>query len=289
MQTLKAFQYIEPQTVSEATRALLSHGAKAKLLAGGVDLVPGMRQRQVQPEYVVSLRRIPGLDHITDNGEGLRIGALATLRTIEHSAAIRKDYLLLYEAIHQIASTQVKTMGTAVGNLCVGTPASDVAVALLALGARLKIINSSSERVIPLEDFFIGVKQVALQPGDIVTEVLLPACSRGTGGAFLKLVRTAPDIAKVNVAVNLAFSGNTCQDARIALGSVAPTPIRAKRAEEMLKGKPIDRQAMAEAGEAAAAGTRPITDIRSTAEYRREVSQVLVRRAIGSALERARG
>jgi len=286
---LKPFEYFEPETIEEATQILSQYGERARLLAGGVDLVPRVRRRLLMPECVVSLLRIPGLDYIKGNGaDGLKFGSLTSIRSLELSPLIQKDYLALYEAAHQIASVQVKTMGTAVGNLCVATPASDIAVALFALGARLRIAGASSERVIPIEDFFLGVGQTVLQPGEIVAEVLVPRPAAGTGQAFFKLVRTAADIAKVNAAVSLTVADGICQEARIALGSVAPVVIRAKKAEEVLRGKVIDQRMIEQAAAAAAEETRTITDIRSTAEYRREISRVLVKRATIKALERAK-
>lgn len=286
---LKSFEYFEPRTVEEVVRILFMYGGEAKVLAGGVDLVPKMRKRQIQPKCLVSIQRIPGIDYIASDGaEGLRIGALTSLRSIELSPAIQKDYELLHEAIHQIASIQVKNMGTAVGNLCVATPASDIALPLLVLGAKLRIVGLTQERNVPIEKFFIGVGQTVLQPSEIVTEVLLPSPPAATGGAFLKLVRTATDVAKVNVAVTVTVTDGICQDVKIALGSVAPTPIRANKAEEALKGKKLDQEAIAEAAETAAEETKPIDDIRSTAEYRKEVTKVLVRRAIEKASKRAK-
>lgn len=287
MLVLRPFEYFEPGMIGEAVRISFMYGDKAKVLAGGVDLIPRMRQRKIKPECVVSLQRIPGLDYIEGNGAGLRIGALTTLRSIELSPIIQRDYMILYEAIQGIASIQVKNMGTAVGNLCVATPASDVAPPLSVLGAKLRIASATPERIIPIENLFIGVNQTILQPGDIVTEILLPSLPAKTGCAFLKLVRTAADIAKVNVAVSVTITNNTCKEAKIALGSVAPTLIRAERAEEILRGKRLDQEVI-EAAAQAAEEAQPITDIRSTAEYRKEMTEVLVRRAIEKALERAR-
>lgn len=286
---LKPFRYFEPETIGEAAQILSKYGSRAELLAGGVDLIPRMRRRLLLPEYVISLLSIPGLDYIRGNGvDGLKFGPLTSIHSLELSPAVKKSYLALYEAAHQIASVQVKAMGSAVGNLCVATPASDIAVALFALGARLKIAGTSSERVIPVEDFFLGVGQTILQPGEIVTEVSIPRPAMGTGQASLKLVRTTADIAKVNVAVSVTVADGVCRDARIALGSVAPTTMRAKKAEQVLKGKVIDQRITEEAAAVAAGETRTITDLRSTAEYRREASRVLVKRAISKALERAK-
>lgn len=287
-QPLKPFDYFEPTTIEEATQILSKYGTKAKVLAGGVDLVARMRRRQVQPQYVLSILSIPGLDYIQSDKAGLRFGALTTIRSIELSPIVEKDYAVLYEAASQIASVQVKTMGTAVGNLCVATPASDIASALYALGAKLRIVGPASERIIPIENFFVGVNQTVLEPGEIVAEVILPSPAPQTGGAFFKLVRTASDIAKVNVAVSLTVTDNTCRDAKIALGSVAPTVFRATQAEEALKDSTLEPKVVEEAAQLAAQEAKPITDLRSTVEYRGEMVRVLVRRAVEKAMTKAR-
>ncbi len=288
--TMRPFELLEPNTVDEAVGNLSSYGDKAKVLAGGIDLLAKMRRWQMKPECLVSIRRIPGLDYLESNGGSrLSIGPLTTLRSIELSPAIQKDWAILYEAAHQIASIQVKTMGTVAGNLCVATPASDLAPALLVLGAELKIAGPTSEKTVPMENFFIPVCQNILQPDEIVTEISVPKIPAGTGGSFLKLAHTAACIAKINVAATVTVANDgTCKDARIALGAVAPCVIRAGRAEEILKGKKLDQETIARAAEAAAEEATPITDLRSTAEYRKEMVAVLTRRAIKEASERAR-
>lgn len=284
---LSPFEYLEPKTAEEAIRFLSDYNKRAKVLAGGVDLVDRMRRRDIGPEYVVSLRSIPGLDRVEGNEtKGLRIGALVTLRSVERCATIRRHYVSLWEAVHQIAPMQVKTMGTMVGNLCVATPASDVAVALLALGAELRILDPAGERIVPIENFFVGVHQTILQPSEIVVEVLLPSLPPATAGAFMNLVRAAADISKVSTAVTLTAGSNICRDIRIAVGAVAPTVVRAKQAEETLKEQKLEQKLIEAAAEAAAREVRPITDIRSTAEYRKEMTKVLVRRTIEKAWER---
>lgn len=289
MRGLKPFEYIEPQTVEEASRLLSGYGDRGVLFAGGVDLIPRMRNRKIKPEYVVNIGKIPGLDYIKGSGkDGLKIGALTSIRSVELSPAVRKDYMILYEATHQLTSVQVKAMGTLAGNLCVGTPASDMAACLIALGAELRIAGSGGDKTVPLENFYAGVGQTILKPGEIVTEILLPPVKAGTGGGFLNLVRTAADIAKVNAAVIITVADGTCREARIALGAVAPTVFRAKKAEDILKGQKLDSKVIEAAGKAAAEETKPITDLRSTAEYRRDVTRVLVIRALNRALERAK-
>jgi len=286
---LKPFELFEPRTVEETLRLLSMYGAKAKVMAGGVDLVMKMRLRQLLPEYVVSVQGIPGLDYVEGDGErGLRIGALATLREIELSSVVQREYGVLYEGIKSIHTLQVKIMGTAVGNLCVATPASDVATPLFVLGAKLKIAGTTPEKVVPIEDFYIAVGKTVLEPNEIVTEIVVPSTPAGAGGAFLKLGKTKVDIPKVNVAVMVAVTDNTCREAKIALGSVAPTVIRATKAEEALAGGKLEDKIIARAAEAAAEEAKPITDVRSTAEYRKEIVRVLVKDAIEKAVERAK-
>jgi aerobic carbon-monoxide dehydrogenase medium subunit len=284
---LLPFEYFEPATLKEVVEKV--DGQKARVLAGGVDLVLKMRLRQILPETVVSLQKVPGLDYVQGNGIGLQFGAMATLNQVEHSPEVREKWPLLAEAISRIVSVQTKAMGTAVGNLCVGTPASDVAPALLAMGARLRIMGAGGEREIPIEDFFLDVGKTALKPHEIVAAVLVPNTPAGSGSAFMKLSKTAEDIAKVNAAVLVTLSGGKCLDARIALGSVAPTVLRAVKAEKGLKGRGVNEETIAEASAAAAEAACPISDIRSTAQYRKEMVRVLVKDALERAAARARG
>jgi len=286
--TLKPFEYLEPKSLEEAVSNLSKYGKKAKVYAAGIDLVPRMRKRQIHPECIVNIEKIAGLDKIEETDEGLNIGSLSTLRTIELSPLVRKNYMVLYEAIHSIASVLVKEQGTAVGNLCVATPASDVAPALIASNASLKIAGTSGNKVIFLENFYAGVGKTVLEPSDIVVAIILPKSPANTGGAFSKLVRTAADIAKINVAVTMTMADNTCKDLRIVLGSVAPTVFRAKKAEEILLGRRVDQNLIEDAASEAAGETKPISDLRSTAEYRKDTARVLVKRTLEEALKRAR-
>jgi carbon-monoxide dehydrogenase medium subunit len=277
---LKPFEFLDPKTIDEANQILSTYGNSAKVLAGGVDLVARIRRRLVQPKYVVSILNIPELDYIEGDKAGLKIGALTTLRSIECSLPVQENYAVLYQAVYQIASVQVKAMGTAVGNLCVATPASDVAVALMSLAAKLRIAGYHSERIIPIDNFFIGVNQTILKPGEIVTEILVPGHTLKTGSAFARMVRTAADVSKVNVAVTTTMISGRFEETRIALGAVAPKVIRATKAEGILNGQRPGKEVIAEAALAAIEEIEPITDIRSTAEYRKEMVKVLVRQAI---------
>lgn len=286
---LNYFEYFEPTVIGEALRLLSKYGAEAKPMAGGVDLVLKMRLRQLTPKYVISLQRLPGLDYIDGgNGIDLRFGALVTLRSIELSPIIRKEWALLYDAVHQISSVQVKTMGTVVGNLCVATPASDIAPVLFVLGAKVKTAGVAPEKVIPVEHLFVAVGKTIMEPHEIITEILVPRLPARTGGAFMKLAKTADDIAKVNVAVTVTVANGRCSKVKIALGSVAPTPIRAIKAEETLMGQKLDESAIVRAAEAAAESVNPITDVRSTATYRKKMVKVLIKDALEKAVTRAK-
>lgn len=285
---IRPFELFEPTTIEEAVRTLFTYGNRAKVLAGGVDLVLKMRRRELAPEYVVSLKGISNLDVIEgDGGTGVSIGALATLRSLELSP-IAREYQALWEGVSSISSIQIKNMGTVVGNLCAATPATDVAPPLFVFGANLKVVSVDGERVVPIEEFYITVDKTVLAPHEIVTEITVPAVPRGAGSAFLRVAKTGADIPKVNAAVMVAIDDGRCQDARIALGSVAPTVIRATRAEEILKGEKADESAILRAAEMASEEARPITDIRSTAEYRRTMVRVLVRDALEKAVARAK-
>ena len=283
---LLPFEFFEPKTVDEAVRLLDT--ANSKVMAGGVDLVLKMRLRLTLPDAVIGLQKIPGLDYIESNPAGLRFGALASIRQIELSPLVRKNWRVLNEAVQQIASVQTKTMGTVVGNLCVATPASDIAPPLFVLGAKVKIVGLSHEKLVPIENFFVAVGKTILEPNEIVTEIFVPGMPAGTGSAFLKAAKTADDIAKVNAAVMVSVTDKICTNARIALGSVAPTPIRVTEAEQALKGQKLDETMFAKAAEAAADAVKPISDIRSTAEYRKEMVRVLIKDALAKAAANAK-
>lgn len=282
---LLPFEFLEPTTVEDVVE--LADGQKARVLAGGVNLVLRMRLRKLVPEKVISIRKVPDLDYVEGSRLGLRFGALATLRQVERSAVVKEGWPLLAQAIGSIVSVQTKAMGTVVGNLCVGTPASDVASALYAMGAGVKIRGVDGEREIPIEEFFVNVNRTCLGSHEVVMEISVPKLRPGSGSAFLKLSKTADDIAKVNVAVSVTIAGGECTDAKIALGSVARTPLRATRAEESLRGKELTQKVIAEAAASAAEDACPRTSCRSTAEYRREMVRVLVKDALETAAGRA--
>jgi len=284
------FEYFESRTVEEAARVLSHYGKKARILAGGIDLIPKMQKGEIETESVVNIQKIPGLDYIEcDEREGLTFGAMTKLHSIEASKIIQNQYPILYEAVHQITSVQTKFMGTAVGNLCVATPASDVATSLFALGARLKVTGVNGKREEPIEKFYIDYHQTSLKQGEMVTGVVLPHPFPGTGTAFLNLLRTRADIAKISVAVAIVVQNGICREARIGIGAAAPTVFRAAKAEALCIGQRITPEVINRVADMAAGETKPITDLRSTAEYRREMARVLVKRALEKAWEMGKG
>jgi carbon-monoxide dehydrogenase medium subunit len=273
--------------VDEAVSFLAECGKESKILAGGTDLIVMMRGRDLTPKSIIDIKGISTLDYITQKDGVLKIGALATIRSVELSPVVKERYLSLYEATQQMATIQVKSMSTVVGNICRASPAADTVPPLLVLEAHVGVIGPAGIRNVPLDQFFAGPGKTVLSFNELVSEVQVPGLKPGSGTAFLRLTRVAADLAKVNVAVALTIKDRICKDAKIALGAVAPTPIRARKAEEFLCGKVLEGDVVEEGARIAVDETRPISDVRSTAEYRNEVSRVLVRRAIWKSYERA--
>lgn len=287
--TMPTFEhYFQPETVTEAMSLLVRYGEEAKILAGGTDLLVLMRSRSVVPKCVVDITGLPGLDYIKkEKTDTLKIGALATLRAVELSDLVKEEYPLLNEAVTRMANTQIRNMATVVGNICRASPSADTAPPLLALEASVEISGPDESRIVPLESFFTGPGETILKPSEMVTEILVPKLRTNTGTAFLRATRVAADLAKVSAASVVMVEDGTCKVARIALGGVAPTPIRARNSEDLLMGNKLDDRVIEEAASLAVEESKPISDVRSTEEYRREICKVLVSRAIKTSLERA--
>lgn len=282
------FEYFEPKTIEEAVLLLATHGEKAKVVAGGTDLLVQMKMERLHPKYLISIAKIPALHYIIEEN-GLRIGTLTPFREVERSLTIKNKYVALAEAARSVSSVQIKNMGTLGGNLCHGSPAADSAPPMIAFGARVKLVGASHERMIPLEDFFLGPGETVLISGELLVEVQVPELSGQTGSAFLKMARVSADLAKVNVAVVITRESSFCKECRIVLGAVAKTPLRAQKAEEILKEGRFGANLVKQVSHVASEEIRPITDIRSDAWYRKEVSKILVRDAIELAWRRAGG
>jgi aerobic carbon-monoxide dehydrogenase medium subunit len=289
---LPSFEYHAPASIQEALECLSQCAGKAKVLAGGTDLLVSMKKREKVPEHLINLKGIEGLNAIRyDARKGLAIGGLTTVGDIERSQIVREKFGALWDAVNIMAAPQVRNLGTIGGNLCSAVPSADTAPPLIALGASVRLLGTKGERSVPVESFFKGPGESVLKADEILVEVLVPNPPENSGGAYFKLMRrNAMDLALVGAAVFLRINKEkkVCQEARIALGAVAPTPMRALKAEHVLVGKEVDDKIAEEAGNKARLEARPITDIRASEAYRRDMVGVLTKRAIMAALDRTR-
>lgn len=278
------FEHLQPKTIREACLLLSRYKEKARVFAGGTDLIILKKSGQVSLQYMIDIKSMPNLNYVHHvDGEDLKIGALATIHDIESSTVIRVRFPALASAAQQMGSPQIRNMATIGGNICRAAPSADMAPPLIGLGARVKITSLGMERTIDIERFFLGPGETALRSNEILTEIQIPTPSINTGGAYLKwMPKTQRSIAVIGVAVVVSMDSDRSSivDAKIVLGAVAPTPVRAFKAEGIIMGKVIEDKLMDEAAEAASMEAKPITDIRGTAEYRRNMVKVLVRRAI---------
>ena len=284
---LPQFEYLAPETIGEACNLLLELGSTAKVMAGATDLIPPMKDKVISPEYIIDLKKIPDMDYLEyDEKEGLKIGALTTLRTIETSPLVKEKNPAIAHAAKVVASTQIRTKGTMAGNICNASPSCDTAPNLLAQDAKILVQGPNKDRVIKIQDFFLGVKKTSLEPGEIVTGIIIPPLAENEGAAYIKhAVRKAMDLAIIGVAVKIKVEDGICTDARIALGAVAATPIRAPKAEQALIGKALTDETIVKASEEAMDSCHPISDIRASAEYRKDMIRVFTKRAIKQAME----
>ncbi len=285
---LPRFEYFSPKTVEEACSLLDRYGREARLLAGGTDLLVAMKKGKEAPRYLIGIKALSDLDFIEYDGELLRIGALATLQSVADAPIIEEKFGLLATACKKVGTPQVRNMGTLVGNICNAGPSQDTAPSLLVLKARLKVVSSNGERVLPLDDFFRGPFETALEDGEMVTEVQIPTPPPRSAGCYRWMTkRTEVDETLVGVAVLVVAdpTHERCEEARIALCSVAPTPFRARRAEALLRGKEISEGLLEEVGRTAAEETRP----RGRAEYRKLLTSILVKKALTEAWENLKG
>lgn len=280
---MRRFDYLEPETVEEASALLRERGEKAALLAGGTDLLVKLQEDKYQAEALISLSGIPGLDVVRfDQRDCLALGAMVTLAQAASHPDIRGSFPLLADACLKIGSQQIRNMGTVGGNLCNASPAADLAPALLVLGAQAQVIGTGGRRLIPLDHFFLGPGKTALTDGEILERLLIPIGP--PSGIYLKhTIRKAMDLPIVGIAVLLKMEDSVCREARVALGAVAPTPLRAPSVERFLKGQRLTHELLEQAGHLALQAISPISDIRASAEYRREMVRVLTKRAIRQA------
>jgi carbon-monoxide dehydrogenase medium subunit len=282
MKRTEPVEFYQPTTLQDASRLIKENGSGGRFLAGGTDLVIAMKEKGLVPKYIVDLKRIAGLTGIREIADGaIALGALTTMREIEISPLINRKYPFLAQSAAEVGSIQIRNRATVGGNMANATPSADVAPALIALNARVKIVDSDGERVLALEDFFRGPGQTVMSSDEILTEITIPKSGETLVGDYIKFSpREMMDLAYVGIAVAYSRDGGKCTGVRIVLGAVAPTPIRARKAEALLEGQELTEALAERAGAIAATEAKPISDVRSTADYRRAMVAAMTKRAL---------
>ncbi|MBI3049394.1 MAG: xanthine dehydrogenase family protein subunit M [Acidobacteria bacterium] len=285
----KSFEYFSPGSLSEVLSLLRKYKDDARLLAGGHSLIPLMKLRLVSPKYVIDLRKIPNLSYVREKGGKLLIGAMTTHRQIATSPLIRSKSEILAETAEVIGDPQVRNLGTIGGSIAHADPAGDYLPTLLAAGGQLKAISVRGQKTFKAEDFFHDMFTTALKQDEILTEISVPIAPALSGGTYLKLERKSGDFAVVGVAVQLTLDeSNVCNRVKIALGAVGPTVIRAFEAENVLRANTVDDALINEAAKRTSDASEPISDLRGSAEYKKEMVRVFTQRALVKARDRAR-
>jgi carbon-monoxide dehydrogenase medium subunit len=283
-----SFEYLRPKTIPEAVAMLQQHGDEAKILSGGQSLIPMMKLRLARPGYLIDINRLPGLSYVKEESGYLKIGGLTREAELEASPLVRSKYAILLDTAHVIADPQVRNLATVGGNLAHGDPANDHPATMVALGAQVVATGPKGERVIPIENFFLSLFSTALQHEEILTEIRIPVPPPRSGGAYFKLERKVGDFATVAVAAQLTLDDKgACQKVGIALTNVGPTPVKARKAEEFLRGKKLDAATIGQAAQLAADESTPSADLRGPVEYKRGLVKELTKRALSRALDRA--
>jgi carbon-monoxide dehydrogenase medium subunit len=283
------FAYLRPTSLKEALTMLKEH-PDARILAGGTNVLVDMKLEQTKPAKVMDITHIPGLSGIAEESSGVRIGAATPIRALSTSGLLWTSCTALAEAAAAFGSTQIAMRGTIGGNVCNGSPASDTVPALLAFGAEAILASAQGERVVPVGDLLVGPGKVRLRDGELLVAVRLPKSVGNAGSAFLKISRVRADLAKVNVAVRLTRDeAGRCATARIELGSVGPTVLRARKAELLLTKEAITEDRLLAAAQSVTGDIQPIDDVRSTAEYRRRAAVALVHDCVELAWARCAG
>jgi aerobic carbon-monoxide dehydrogenase medium subunit len=283
--------YFEPKTVNEALSLLAKYGEQAKVIAGGTDVMVDIKYKE-EPGCLVNIKKIPGLGTIQENGGSLRIGPLVTIHEMETNNLVRDRLPVLWESCHQFASLQIRNTATIGGNICRASPSGETLAPLLVLEAKAKLAFSEGEKTEAFASFFQGPGKSSIGSKGLLTEIDVPYPAQGSRGVYLKhAVRGAMDIAMVGVAVLVTpdASKDNVEDARIGLGAVAPTPVRASKTEALLRGKPLTAALVKEAAATAAAESSPISDQRSSGEYRRWIVEALTRRGLEQSWKAATG
>ena len=280
------FEYHAPTSLDQVFDLLDKYGDDSRVMAGGTALVIQMKQRLSQPGHVIGMRRVGSLNAIESTPEGLRIGALCTQRQIENSELVGKELPLVADTFRKVATPRIRNMATIGGGLVNGDPNQDPPPSLIALGASAVMTSKSGDRVVLLEEFFIDYYETDVQPGEILTSVMVPHAPAGSGSIYLKfLPRPADDYGTVNVAAVVSKEQDgTCKDVRIVLGAAGVTPIRAKDAEDALRGKPLTDENIRAAAALVKDAVDPLEDFRGSAEYKTDMAEVFARRAVEQAM-----
>jgi len=282
---IKKFEYFWPETVEEVFPILQEFGGKAKVLAGGTDILPMMKLRVLQPDYIISLRKIPELDYIVTENGVLRIGAMTPISTLLDSDVINRNCYSLHDALKVFGTPQIRNMATIGGNICRSSPSSDTVPPLMSFSSMVKLIGEKEERILPLVDFFTGSGKNELND-EILAEIIVPISESQNHTSFIKITRNSSDLAKVNCAVKITLKAGKRRDIKIVLGAVADRAIRAKNVESVLKGSEITDELVGRASQNVVRDIDPISDVRSTTEYRSHVSQIIVKRGVMRAIKR---
>jgi carbon-monoxide dehydrogenase medium subunit len=282
------FDYRRPGSLEEAVDLLGEHGDEAKVLAGGQSLIPLLKFRLAAPSLLVDVNRVPGLDGIAEEGGHLRIGALVRHATLERRTSLRGRYPVIAAAAPQISDPLVRNLGTVGGSLAHADPSGDWGAVMLALGATVVARSRRGEREIPVRALFRDTFATSLEPDELLTEIRVPAPAGPVGGTYLKLERKVGDFATVAVAVHVEMQDGRIGRAGIGLAAVGPTNLRAEAAEAALAGAEPTEEVFAEAARLAAEAASPVSDVRGSAEYKRHVVEVYVRRGLAAAVEQAR-
>jgi aerobic carbon-monoxide dehydrogenase medium subunit len=288
---MRNFDYLEPTTVAEACALLKQHSGEAKVFAGGSHLTILMKQELCQPKALVNIKKISELKAIRfDSTEGLIIGALVTHRELETSALVKEKFPVLSKAEREVANIRVRNMGTVGGNLASGEPLTDLSQIFISLDGKARITGSNGQRAIPIEDLFVDFYTTSLAEDEILTQIVIPPLPARSGIEYIRFSSSSVvDKPSVGVALRLTLesSSETVQAARIVLGCVGATPVRARKAEALITGKKLTTELAEEAGAIASQECSPTSDLRGSEEYKRAIVRTLVRRAAGKAYERA--
>ena len=287
-----SFTYHRPETLDETLR-LLNEQNRSQVLAGGTDLLIQLRTGEKTPESVVEILRVEELNHI-EYKDGMKIGAAVQLYRLEDDARLAEQYPALHDAVKSIAGVQIRNMATLAGNLCNASPIADSATPLMVYDARIEICwleekNNICSQHVPIEEFFTGPGLTVLSKGQLLTAVLIPEPTPNSGSSFIKVCRVALDLAKISCAACVERDGSTIQSVRIAVGGAAPTPVRVRSVEDELLGKRFSAEEVEKASRKVVSSISPITDVRSTEDFRRDVASVIVRDAILQAWENSGG